>query len=301
MSDLPTSLEQYAPLPDLWRALQRYYGAPGGETLEHPGQPLLGPWENGAGLYRTLPKNTQPIFFERNKSAPQPPDMSASFPWGLLGGRSIGARAAASRGARRPVRPPVDPSLIQAYHFSPHAEAIIESGRLNPLSHFGSKRAANERYENVVATNRLLVPERRLENPHGAVFPVDLDMRNPLRITDYLRHDPETIAGLVDRALARPTRPNDMMPWTARSIEGPASKAIENLDTDAAKARALDDLLTSRGYDGLIYRNAYEGGGDSYIANHPGTVKSSMSGNALYGPGGSVDQLLQREYVSHGN
>jgi len=44
------------------------------------------------------------------------------------------------------------------------------------------------------------------------------------------------------------------------------------------------ELIESAGYDGIVYDNVYEGGGDSWIAFHPSQIKSATGNRGTYDP-----------------
>jgi hypothetical protein len=167
-----------------------------------------------------------------------------------------------------------------AYHWSPKAGEISEANKFHPLSHFGTKEQANERYAKQLSADA--TDEWKAAHPeHGAVMPVELDIKNPLRVQDHYRHDPEVVAALIDW-----TRKHGGPDETSRRMvllnEGPLRAAVNKASTPEDAARLIDAELQRTGHDGLVYRNAYEGGGDSYVATRPGTVRSAMTGSTLF-------------------
>ena len=65
--------------------------------------------------------------------------------------------------------------------------------------------------------------------------------------------------------------------------DGPLQRAVvEALESEADPHAVMSAHLAEHGHDGLVYNNRYEGGGDSYIATKPGTVRSSTTGDVLF-------------------
>lgn len=101
-------------------------------------------------------------------------------------------------------------------------------------------------------------------NADGArVIPVDLDIKNPKLTPDFGDWTPLAIGH-----------------WLARF--GNMSEA------KFAKSHAdIRDMLHARGHDGIVYPNAYETPGLSYIATRPNTVRSATDPDKVwYGAGG---------------
>lgn len=51
---------------------------------------------------------------------------------------------------------------------------------------------------------------------------------------------------------------------------------------DGERTKALVDWLETAGIDGIVYKNEFEGGGDSYIVFKPTQLKSAIANNGLY-------------------
>ena len=83
-------------------------------------------------------------------------------------------------------------------------------------------------------------------------------------------------------SISNPLRLPDLGVWGYQSVIREARKAgvpISEGEYDAVFAAqdnnaALRDLLTEKGFDGIVYANAMEGRGDSYIAFRPEQIKS---------------------------
>jgi hypothetical protein len=170
------------------------------------------------------------------------------------------------------------PQGIRAYHWSPEASEIGPDNKFFPMSHFGTKKAAADRYESMVPDEELLpfLSDLGEDIPqYGGTFPVDLDIKNPLRVPDIIDHtNPTRVANMVDAAL-KPSFWQRLSPsHLARDVAGKSPEEA---------AAIVDAALGKHGYDGLVYKNVIEGGGDdSYIATRPGTVRSATTGEVLY-------------------
>lgn len=173
-----------------------------------------------------------------------------------------------------------DYSPLRGYHWTPKPDAVLDDGRFLPFSHFGSTEAAAGRYQNQILENRHVDPAAV---GHGGTIPVDIRMDNPLRINDFWKHDPETTASLIDMALAGKDPHKHISSSELLQNNGPLQQAVlDAIEKQASPRDVMSKHLSSRGHDGLVYENKYEGGGDSYIATQPGTVYSSTTGDLLY-------------------
>lgn len=123
--------------------------------------------------------------------------------------------------------------------------------------HFGSEEAANTALMHAAGLDKDVHTLADLE-PEAAeghrVLPVYLKIEKPLRLPDLHTWDPTNVLGHL------------------------AAKGIIS-DKQAEKGGIIDrefvrDALAKKGYDGIVYRNETEGGGDSYIVFDPGQIKS---------------------------
>src|SRR5690606_27114321 len=53
---------------------------------------------------------------------------------------------------------------------------------------------------------------------------------------------------------------------------------------DLVDRETVAEWLAAKGYDGIVYRNAVEGRGDSYIALHPAQIKSAIGNRGTFDP-----------------
>jgi hypothetical protein len=109
-------------------------------------------------------------------------------------------------------------------------------------SHFGSIHTASQ-----FATG-----------PEGAhIYPVYLSIENPLRIID------------------------SGMQHTSEDLIAAARKGLAALGIDQVEI-PLRTMLEKHGFDGLVYENLYEGGGDCYIPLRKSQIKSATGNQGLF-------------------
>ena len=138
---------------------------------------------------------------------------------------------------------------VQAYHgtFQPTLN------RFNPLSHFGTLKAAEDRLKEKARREKIKTP--------GRVYEVVLDIKNPFVAKDFAGvHSPTHFAfDLKDRKL----------------ISQEEMVAITHLAGDPRQAQALIKKLRELGFDSIAYKNKYEDkGSTSYVILDPSQVVS---------------------------
>ena len=229
----------------------------------------------------------------------------------MMGGGGLVAGPAEANALASGLRGARETTPIRAYHWSPQAADISPENKFLPLSHFGTPETSNALYETKQAN---LKPEYKGkiaedwrntygDDGHGATVPVDLDIKNPLRIQDFYRHDPAVTAKLIEASEA--LGPDNLQRiYALDRFAGPLSKKVLAAETPDAGASIIDSHLKSKGYDGLVYNNRYEGGGDSYIATRPGSVRSATTGETLFSNGsregagaGAVNALAENQPI----
>ena len=159
---------------------------------------------------------------------------------------------------------------LQAYH----GTGTVDIKRFRPSwgdvgPHFGTPFAANRKAQNSfcyplfdphvpsAAWNSSAAEVERLERTYvnGVIFPVELNIRNPMRVRD----DCDTVPSFLNwysSSVAERSGVGDPMTIRAAEARGDYHRA-RRLFIDAAEAL---------GYDGIIYANEVEGrGGDSLI------------------------------------
>ena len=163
--------------------------------------------------------------------------------------------------------------LVQ-YHGTPRTfskdqfqSGVSGQGSIESIGfHFGNDEAANAR----------IMPKLENQGPSEAqlyswhIMPVYLSIKNPLRVPDLGDwHSPRRVAQ-----------------WLVQ--EG----GIDQAQMDEAvkksghqgKMRAIIKVLQANGYDGLVYKNLHEGGGDSWIAFDPRQIKSAIGNDGKFDP-----------------
>jgi predicted GNAT family acetyltransferase len=120
--------------------------------------------------------------------------------------------------------------------------------------HFGDKAAANERAE---------------LNADGAnVMPAFLALKNPYRMDDLFTWEPDRV---VDHL-------------AADGIIGEQELARFDAGEIEVDRTQVKTWLQAKGYDGVVYGNAVEGAGESYIAFDPTQIKSATGNVGTFDP-----------------
>lgn len=142
---------------------------------------------------------------------------------------------------------------VQAFHASP-VEGIEA---FEPLSHFGSRAAAERRAEKYLR-----------EGAKVRLYEVDLDIQNPLKIPDLPRS--AKVTGLHTAFRIAEQLYYDVKPSVLTDAERSAVIKAGQSGTDK---ECLVAILESKGYDGLVYKNKWEDpGSQSWIIFHPEQV-----------------------------
>lgn len=132
---------------------------------------------------------------------------------------------------------------IDAYHGTDNPVDFSSfKRRSNDLGyHFGTPEQAHD---------RLLFKGKETLPENSRVYPVKLKINNPLRMEDL---------GMWGSDNLRWGLPKDK--FTAEEIK----KAINSAGNEAGKTKALRELIQSKGYDGIVYKNTGESvGGEIY-------------------------------------
>lgn len=124
--------------------------------------------------------------------------------------------------------------------------------------HFGTADQANDRLS--------YLGDRRAGDPH--VYPVKLAVNNPLRLPDLGRWSSENMVyGL--RSLKNPDGSMMFDPEQLR-------RAAFTSGNEAGRTAALRDLVQSKGYDGIVYRNTGETGGSEPFRQRMAEARAKM-------------------------
>lgn len=142
--------------------------------------------------------------------------------------------------------------------------------------HFGTKEQAAE----FVKENRKDTGERR-----ARIYPVYLSIQQPLRLVDRNIWKASTIVGqLAGKGILSAKELSDVEDLAS---EPPVYwKQSEKWTLRSPAIIMLVDLLISKGYDGIVYLNEYEGPGnqDSYIVFRPTQIKSAIGNRGTFDP-----------------
>jgi len=129
--------------------------------------------------------------------------------------------------------------------------------------HFGPSEAANTRLEKGMKNYDA-------HHYNWNVMPVYLSIVNPLRIGDAgAWHSPTRVAHWLE---------------TKGGIDRTALQEALTKTGHTAKMRAIKKVILDAGYDGLVYHNEHEGGGDSWIALDPRQIKSAIGNGGDFNP-----------------
>ena len=126
-------------------------------------------------------------------------------------------------------------------------------------AHFGSKETANTRLKEVG-------PEFGFYDQR--VIPVYLNIKNPLRMGDAgdFENSEQVVEALRTSNLSEAQLAEIINVW---------KNAVDDLEDFPVKL--IRQKIEEFGYDGVVYKNTGEGGGDSYITFHPEQIKSKFN------------------------
>jgi hypothetical protein len=153
-------------------------------------------------------------------------------------------------------------------------------GELGP--HFGTAEQANKRLYSSIGKPRLG------EN----IIPAYIRVNNPIRLSS----DPGYFGRLSlldqlvkDNAISAPES-KELLDRMNESDKRFASTGSAN--ERAERFKLIREYLKSKGYDGIVYPNEYEGTGESYIIFDPTQVKSAIGNSGAFDPksGSLTDQ-----------
>ena len=133
-------------------------------------------------------------------------------------------------------------------------------------AHFGSEEAANNRIESFINRHEENKGITLADKP-SQIMPVNLSLKKPFRMDDMISWQPEEVANRINYYISE------------RNLDMPYIKPKHMIDEskNAVKIYNNDEIVSALkkgGYDGIVYENIIEGGGDSYIAFDPEQIKS---------------------------
>lgn len=141
---------------------------------------------------------------------------------------------------------------------APPAEETFYHGGLSgiskfkPFTHFGTEGAARE---------RISAKEKENKDKTQELYPVKLEIKNPLRIED-------------DGGLEGPIEVSNAAMRAGGITEEQYTHIRDNSKNESMGKKLLKEALVKNGYDGLVYKNAIEDKGtDSYINLFPEQIK----------------------------
>jgi hypothetical protein len=133
--------------------------------------------------------------------------------------------------------------------------------------HVGSAKAANSRMDDALRDDGL-----KLHSPH--IMPLYVAIKNPLRLPDVGDWgNPDSIVNTLADLLVQ----DDEL---CERYEAAAYSTPETGDN----LQGFRAVFERMGFDGVVYDNVGEGGGDSHIAFHPTQIKSATANNGSFNP-----------------
>ena len=141
-------------------------------------------------------------------------------------------------------------------------------------SHFGTAEQANKRLNTSIgkpSTGENIIPAYiRLNNPIR--FSSDPGYFGRLSLLDQL---------MKDKAISE-SESKELLDQMNESDKRFASTGGAN--ERAERFKVIREYLKSKGYDGIVYPNEYEGKGESYIVFDPTQIKSAIGNSGAFDP-----------------
>ncbi len=153
----------------------------------------------------------------------------------------------------------------------------------SPFSHFGTLEAANDRVDTLDFFYSGIGRPDRGEGTN--IIPVYLKVENPLRLPDLAGIDNDTFEPFKGR------RRKDQYPLGWEGEEAISTMLLKHriIDIDEFEEHRSNhealQLLSKKGYDGIVYTNIVEDPGrDSWIVFHPTQIKSALGNKGTFDP-----------------
>ena len=184
-----------------------------------------------------------------------------------------------------------NPDLLWAHYvmgIDPLTRKIVDTrfedtpGLMNPLSHWGSRKAARDRYEWISPRTQLEPP---VPDAPERTLMANFDISNPLWVNDNGLRDPSNhIVGGLNHPFNESGRVAQML--KDEGIEVQPQKVGDKLITQDPRiitenpesAKNVEDILQRHGFDSILYRN---------IQEDPGSITAVPLGeNRIFAPDG---------------
>jgi hypothetical protein len=134
------------------------------------------------------------------------------------------------------------------------------------FSHFGTKQQAQKLLDDT-EENYEPYEDSDPDEPPSRILPVFLSIKNPVRISDDgSQHSTYSIA-------------EDLL---SQNIITQKEFDYLTVGFDANLEDNLAELIQSKGFDGLVYNNKFEGDGDSFVILNPSQIKSAIGNNGNF-------------------
>ncbi len=136
--------------------------------------------------------------------------------------------------------------------------------------HFGSLAAANKRLDDIRSNH--------LPSSFEQVMAVFLSIKKPLRLSDAGDwNNSDAVATIVGDALVDDEELSRAYEVALAALES----EVGNFDQENGLKR-FASIFERMGYDGIVYDNVAEGGGDSFIAFRPEQIKSAVTNRGTF-------------------
>lgn len=130
-----------------------------------------------------------------------------------------------------------------------------------------------------------IAPVRRVQSranptqhkPSANLMPVYVNIKKPLRVDDPGNWGTGFVYDLNTKGILSDKEAEALITTMRRSL-GKLSQSNDAYEY----TRPIREALESKGYDGIVYHNAYEGGGDSFIAFRPNQIKSATGNRGSF-------------------
>ncbi len=148
--------------------------------------------------------------------------------------------------------------------------------------HFGTLEQAKTRLENIpkemeargATSMRGFHKKMPIPEEHGQIMEVELDINNPLRLGELTSKVARPGSGSWDHWKIINDIFDDPPDWvTDKEIRKYEDGTLFDMAYDPDTIKWLIKWLNKKGFDGIVYANEFEGGGDSYIAFKPKQIR----------------------------
>ena len=171
--------------------------------------------------------------------------------------------------------------------------------------HVGTAEQASQRIEDLNNPGNF----SRIVDKSPNIIPLYVQAKNPLRLDENrtgrwgVNDIISEIMEKADQGQLKSIPKKDVDAYFNDEFNMDKALGVKNQDRlwsddfawpDGEKTKALKKYLNKLGYDSIVYKNNFEGGGDSFILLEPTQVKSAVSNNGQFDPN-NPDILKQKQ------